>query len=601
MPPFAKALFNAANGTIITAYTPEIGTLATHPVSASGVSVIRDGRLRASASLTDEIYFFSETPPDPNYPVISRQRYYSGVGLFRLYTRLSPLSLTAYVVEWYNGGYRLSRFRYPPDTTILTGVTYPLTSGTTNSVAIQAVNTDDGNVRVSVFVNGVRIINYLDDSADKITDTGHAGFQFYDTDAGDAAGFHLDSIQAGLGDDDVIGVTDTALYVSPFNWYSDGTGARQSNNVRGGSTFIESGNPGAYAKVGFQGTRFGAVIPTSHLAGAESGWPWIKYIVDADPTTAGQSQFGWLALHSGTDTFTLALDLEDGDHTIWFGFAGTTISNARWADPLANSVKITGFVLDDGKVLLPASGDIAVKSHTMFSGNDSIGEGYAVLSGGDGPANQDAFRAWPWLVAAAMDAELGVAAYGSQGYSSEGIGGVPAFHDPENTAAASWKFYSGGRSRLNSGKMWPRPTYVFECLGTNSGDTGQESVESFLSEMRAATGTSTVVFSVIPLGGWVREDKEAGFAEYQLATPDLRTGQLDCGEEFQEGLDGEFGVPTDKSVDGIHPNVATHIEAAGIISGQALAFIAELPPVEAVVVGYTGGRLGPFHTSPFLY
>lgn len=358
-------------------------------------------------------------------------------------------------------------------------------------------------------------------------------------------------------------VFDANVYWSPGNWYSDGAGAFQtSNNMRAGSTFAESNNPGAYLKLGFNGTTFKMPVLTDHLVGDESTWPTITYLLDADPDEEDPDTGAWVDVQLGseTDTPISLTGLSNSNHTIYIAFRRTTVTNDRWDGP-GNSVKVIGFIT--GSTVAP-TGDIAIKTRSSMCLTDSIGEAYNVEG-----STQDSLKSWVRYICKSdkLNCEYGLVGFSTQGYTQAGSGNVPAAIPLTGDAAID--FYSDGRSRLRAGMFWPRFHNVFDVYGANSsGQTTEEQaaiVKHAMEKLRLQSPDARL-FKVVPFGGFTRAGIEAGFEDYQDESGDAYSYKIDLGPEFEVGLD--LSGPSSKSDDGIHPNTETHIDISDLIYEQ---------------------------------
>jgi hypothetical protein len=279
-------------------------------------------------------------------------------------------------------------------------------------------------------------------------------------------------------------LTATNVFYSPYNWYSDGGGSLQSNNIKAGSTYAITNTPGAYLKTKFSGTSFSIDVDVSALTGASvlaANYPAIEYSVDGGAWTRTQ-------LASSSTTISIATGLSQGIHTVEIIFVGVMWStNDRWTTPVM-ALKITGISVDSGKLLY--SPTIKPK-RAMFFG-DSHSEGYEAGGVGTTVANQNARLAWPRLLADYLDAEYGVAGFAGQGYTVGGGGSVP-------NCQSAWNLYSSGKSRLTSGDFTPTADYIISGHGTNdSDDSTLSTAVQATAEAWAAVNELTAVFILLP-------------------------------------------------------------------------------------------------------
>jgi len=125
-----------------------------------------------------------------------------------------------------------------------------------------------------------------------------------------------------------------------------------------------------------------------------------------------------------------------------------------------------------------------------------------------------------------------------------------------------WNLHSTGRSRSFS----PAPTWVTVNHGTN-GATSAANVSSWLTAARAAFGSSTWIFIVVPPGGAAKTALQTGTSNYQAGAPsDARVVFVDLSDRIPTTGMTAIGSATYQAVDGLHPYQWMH----GMI-GAALA------------------------------
>lgn len=245
---FALANFTAADGTALTSYTPDTGTLTKHAAySGSGTPVISSNRARAATSLEIELWRFG-TSPDADQPVTAVVRKVTGQGILDVFARLDSSAYTGYFARWYNGSYYLYRVNAGSFTQLGSSVASAWSDGTSREFHLHPT-TNGSQVDLSFEVDGVVVATYSDTSASRITAAGSVGFGFYETETpGVSAGFHLDSIQGGFADDITI---DEPVQYQVIQRGSSGRGDIVISGTYGGSpTAIEaSWNGGAYQTI----------------------------------------------------------------------------------------------------------------------------------------------------------------------------------------------------------------------------------------------------------------------------------------------------------------------------------------------------------------
>lgn len=285
----------------------------------------------------------------------------------------------------------------------------------------------------------------------------------------------------------LVSITDANVYASPWNWYSDGAGAMGANNVKAGSTFIMSNNPGAYVKTKLDvpsggGTCYIEVTTAHHTGfGSAANWPTLQYTVDSGAVQTA-------LLSSGQTQVSLG-SLSAGEHTVvvWFksiGEFGIDLWNG--ASP-PNAVKLHGFSGPAGIVSAAPS----LRTNTALFFGDSITAGFHNLSADADNDGQNAAYTWAQIVAVALDAEAGIVGFGGQADSVAGIGNVPV-------ATTSYALYSAGKSRLVAGLFSPAPDYIIVNWGENG--VNNANYTTLLANIRTAA-PSAVIFLVDPFNG----------------------------------------------------------------------------------------------------
>lgn len=351
----------------------------------------------------------------------------------------------------------------------------------------------------------------------------------------------------------VVPVTDPMLYFSPYNTYSDGPGALLPNNVREGSSYVIWVNPGSYLKTTFLGTS--AVLDVAPAQEGQGQMPKVQWAVDDGPLETA-------LLKKGSTELVLASGLNSSAHVLWFGYSASDANLDRWKQPLA-SLKISGILLDRGSRLLPPSGSISMRKKRAIFFGDSITEGAWMLGTSthvmdgqyvDWVRYGDATLAWPNAVAAALDAEYGICAFGGTSWMEPARPFVPPL--PQ-----SWSEYFSGHSRLTGGKLLPFPDYVLINMGTNDRNRDTTGViVAWLRRLRAALSPRAKIIMIVPFGQMNRSRILAAVAQVQ--DPLLYT--VDLGKRWAYGLH-DYGRASPVSFDGLHPNEAATATYAAVL------------------------------------
>jgi hypothetical protein len=335
----------------------------------------------------------------------------------------------------------------------------------------------------------------------------------------------------------VIPVTNTNVFFSPYNWFSNGAGSMQSNNVKASSTYAWSNNRGAYmrfvATVGASGSITLNVDTTSLASVANAaGCPNLAWSV-------GNGSEQTVLLAAGNTSVTLASGLSAGTYAVFLCFKSVYITQdgdvAGCYTAPNNRVQVTGITLSaGGTVSAPL-----LKSKRMVIYGDSITEGDRSMSGTRSAASQDAKRTYGWHLAEVLDAEVGIVGWYGQQWSF---------------FSGSWSNQASGVSRLNGGLLLPSPDYVVINYGENDGNPGPTTaaVNPVLAAIAVAAPAATIVLNV-PFSGKARTN----LAQATLPAKAIRT-DLARPEMAPGALQWSF-------VDGQHPSTEGHSNLGALL------------------------------------
>lgn len=347
-----------------------------------------------------------------------------------------------------------------------------------------------------------------------------------------------------------IAVTDTNVFFSPYNWLA-------------GSGFKRSCHPGAYIKLAVTGTTtFALTVDNTDLnaiAGIISaGYPELSYRVNTGAIVTVQLASGVttpINLSGLTGTTQIKIWLKSVNHNY----------NAYTA--AANSVKVTGFTVDNGGTTTALTADFAIRPKTMIAYGDSIICGYyAVNNASD--MGSDSTYSYIRFIADVFNAEVGIVGIGGQGINAPGNMGFPACYNSTDASNQAYQYHISGQSRLSGGLLSPVPDYAWLAHGANdsAGSPFQTSYAAFLVVLRTICGASAQIYSQVPFGGNARTQIVAAIA----ASTDSKLTKVDCGTIAQIGCDNSSpGTATYKTTDNIHLNTRGHAEM-----GTRAAYIA---------------------------
>ena len=352
-------------------------------------------------------------------------------------------------------------------------------------------------------------------------------------------------------------VTNANWYHSPGNWYSNGSGAMQSNNVKTSSTVAQSNAVGAYGRINFTGTQGILPVDESFLTNSIT----VMYVVDG-----GLPQVVGLTSSSTSINFTPTA-LTNGPHTVFYQLNSVAVySNDRWSNTggPGNILRVTGFQSDASSLSV-----VAIRPRTAWVFGDSITESQATAGGvltnfGGSLLFQGGLtQSWWWILGDALNAEVGATGFSGQGWltnNGNATGGVPTFN-------VSWNQYDGlghGRNFTN------RPDYAFINLGTNdaliAGGSITTTINTFLTGFRAQCPL-TKIFLIIPFG-------QFRSAEIYATTRDNNMFILDNGTSGAIGLNntGANALCADTFGVFVHPNIWGNQREAQLLMKQLPAY-----------------------------
>jgi hypothetical protein len=216
----------------------------------------------------------------------------------------------------------------------------------------------------------------------------------------------------------------------------------------------------------------------------------------------------------------LSSSLAAGAHTLEVVIRGSAPQVNHWNYAAAgNIVDITGFSLGNGGTM--SFSPVATLPNTALFFGDSMTEG----EGTDGlvqnsnipsyAANDNATHSYVPALAGMLNAEFSVAAFGGQGWTTTAADGVtPGLN-------TSYQYKYAGISQSLAGL-----NYVFVNMGTNGNTIGATgTVAGFLTNLRAACGSGTVIIVFVPWSGAARSALIADFTAYQGSISTAAAGQ----------------------------------------------------------------------------
>lgn len=379
------------------------------------------------------------------------------------------------------------------------------------------------------------------------------------------------TVQAGPT---TIAVTNGALFWSPGNWdhLTPGTFGVPVDTMQATA-------PGAFLKFNVSGTvNLSLNIDNATNSGFAAGnMPIIRYSIDGATFTDAQ-------LSPSQTSFVLSSNLSTGTHGVEVYFKASSLSlsvgdvaGSSGVSP-TNVLRIKGVVIDSGASV--AAPTLLPKRMLIFG--DSLTQGRSVNADG----SDDATQSYAPLVARALGAELGQLGYGGQGWEAVGGSNAPAFK-------TFYATYSAGRNRSFSGL-----DYVMVVHGGNdarmptppSGATIQADCQAWLTAMRTACGSSTVIFVAVEAMGSYASDLAAAVTAYKASSGDTKVYLLDPRSLLPPGVFTlVFGGSTQWTYDGVHPLIYGQARIGAVYAGLACTAVSSSAVAGVRRVGFSGG------------
>ena len=356
------------------------------------------------------------------------------------------------------------------------------------------------------------------DSYNPLINGGH-----YDT-AGQI-GIGIDFAETYLAGRPRISVTNEAVLagLSPYNWVCQ-------------SRFVGSAICGASVKVGFRDTQQVTLeVNSDHLSTTiASRFPILAWSVNGGPVQEHQ-------LLVDEETIVLASGVQDPVIDLYIKGL-SPMENRYDGDAPVNSVKITGFIVDEGGAAVPA----AMPENNWLNIGDSImsGDAAAYTEGQGRPPNDfwaasdDGRASYGYLLAEHYGYNEARLAYGGYNWAG-GMAGIPALSTLIDQKTSTI-------SRLQDGFLTPSPDVVLINLGENGIPNGID-VAIALTKIRCRVDAATKLIVMIPVSGKGRTEITSAFNAYKTNTGDQNAYVVDLGTF-------EFAT-----AEGQHPTAAGHL------------------------------------------
>lgn len=319
---------------------------------------------------------------------------------------------------------------------------------------------------------------------------------------------------------------------------------------------VNSAVCGASFTLGFKGTQNVALqVDNVHLAGvAAPRYPIIAWTVNGGPLQTHQ-------LAAGETSVTLAVGV--ANPVIDFYIKGMSPFEDRYHDDVpVNSVKITGFTIDDGgstfPVVLPAKIWLNI-GDSILSGDEALNSaGQGRPSDDDWAASDDARASYGYLLARHYGYREVRLAYGGYDWRG-GLARVPALSTLIDQKTSTI-------TRLNGGKLAPMPDVVLINLGEN-GAPALSDVTNALVKLRSRVNPATKIIVMIPLSGVALAQVSEGFNSYKNSSADTNAFLVNLGPLVYATGDGQH--PTAQGHQTVYHAALPYFDA--IIAPQSAA------------------------------
>ncbi len=343
-------------------------------------------------------------------------------------------------------------------------------------------------------------------------------------------------------------VAEPNWFFSPGNWHVLHESRALTNN------------PGAYSKLGFHGTglRLGVDLTLFQTTSPQpSDYPRLRWRVDNGPWMEQLTAAGMLDV-------VLARGLAPADHSLEVVFDAVQRNRDRWDAPAA-SIAFTGVTVLNGELMAPS-----LRSQRWIVFGDSMTEAVVCKGRSYQSADQCAGQTWGLQVGEALDAEVGIVGFTSQGYGTPGPAAsrVPEFH---GSSARTWEEFYRGQSRSYAGVDAILVNHGTNDVALDDADL-EASIIDFLQSVRTGN-PSTAVYLVVPFGGARRAQVTNAYHTYQAMATDPDCYLVDITDDdpiLTEDLDGDTSYAT-YSWDGLHPNQAGHDRVAKLVTAAIAA------------------------------
>jgi len=352
------------------------------------------------------------------------------------------------------------------------------------------------------------------------------------------------------------------------------------NNWATNSDSVNSAVCGASFTLGFTATQQVALgVDNAHLSGLNaSRYPIIAWTVNGGPLQTHQ-------LLAGETSVLLASGVTNP--IIDFYIRGMSPLDDRYnGDTPLNSVKITGFTVDDGggifSVVLPKKLWLNI-GDSIMSGDEAL---YAAGQGRPADdlwaASEDGRASYGYLLAQHYGYREARLAYGGYDWGG-GLASVPALATLIDQKTST-------KSRLTSGLLFPMPDVVLINLGEN-GAPSLASVTNALFKLRSRITPATKVIVMIPVSGVASTQVTQGFNSYTNSSLDTNAFLVNLGAISYATGDGQH--PTAQGHLSIYKTALPYLDP--IIAPAPLRIC---PMGDSVTAGYTDN---PNWTVPFQF
>lgn len=531
-----RANFVGTAGTLVSAYTPEVGSIM--DTSLGGNPILKGNNSIKQNPSAEGVTLISDIPSNANWaiewnikPIASPTDQF--LNLYLQYNK-SNADRVSFIIDVPDGVFYVAE-QISSGFNVIAGPTaFAFNVNTGYSFIFQRSGTT-----YSVTQNGTQVLSGTRSGTSAI---GQPGFEINDSsqtfEFSQLRTFPTGSPSAALS----IAPNDSHILYDPAGWSVTGVRAL-------------SVNPGSQFRFAFSGSSYVRAYFDLSTIGSDS----ITVAARID-----QGTWSVFTVDSTTPHIDFSTSMDNSRHQVRM-----VIVQAPQSDPFSanaiDAIKITSFEVS----LFGAIASLTdVLPKRMIVWGDSITR--QTLAGPSG--SDDARYTYPPSLGDAFNAEFSSVSFGGMGWLASIIGAMASLFVPGNDSLSSWNKIIVGTARV-----FTAIDYDVVYMGTNDGGSSASavaaSVQGWLAARRSASPGSKI-FLILPIySSTSATGVTNGFNAYQSATPDANVFLIDTGAR---GAEGVTTYPTASwfSVDGLHFNTLKHTQFSSIVAQAMQAQLA---------------------------